>query len=79
MQVRVRALVKAHPSLVQSGGLMRGAADPFVIALAQERGFAVVTAERSKPSKPRIPDVCALLKVPCMTLVEMFRQEKWAF
>jgi Zn-dependent peptidase ImmA (M78 family) len=56
---------------------MRGAADPFVIALAQVKSLTVVTAERSKPAKPRIPDVCKTLSIPCFTLLELFREEGW--
>ncbi|HMQ17426.1 MAG TPA: DUF4411 family protein [Phycisphaerae bacterium] len=48
-----------------------------MIALAQEQKLTVLTAEKSKPTKPRIPDVCDALGVPCITLVEMFRTERW--
>lgn len=70
-------IINRFPSLTKTSSVMRGSADPFVIALAQARNLTVVTAEKSKPSKPRIPDVCATLDVPCITLVEMFRKEGW--
>ena len=47
-----------------------GQADPFVIALAAEWDWTVVTAERSKPTKPKIPDACRELGIPCITLRE---------
>ncbi len=59
----------------------RSAADPFVIALAQIEGCAVVTGERSTGNlnRPNIPDVCAELKIPSMTLLQMIRHEGWTF
>jgi hypothetical protein len=56
---------------------MPDAADPFVIALVAERGLAIVTGKRRKPTKPRIPDVRRALGISCMTLVELFRREGW--
>lgn len=70
-------IINRFPSLTNTKTVMSGSADPFVIALAQARELTVVTSEKSKPSKPRIPDVCKVLGVPCITLVEMFRKEGW--
>ena len=70
-------IINRFPTLTNTNTTMSGAADPFVIALAQVRGLTVVTAETSKPTKPKIPDACEALAVPCITLVEMFRQEGW--
>jgi hypothetical protein len=69
-------VINQFPSLVDPEKL-RGTADPFVIALAAERNLTVVTAEKPKPSKPKIPDVCQALKVPCISLIELFRRERW--
>lgn len=77
VQGRAAPIINRFPTLTQSGGVMRGAADPFVIALAADRGLTVVTAERSKPSKPRISDACRALGIRCATLVELFRVEGW--
>jgi len=77
IQGRANPIINRFPSLTNTKSVMRGAADPFVIALAQERNLTVVTAESPKPTKPRIPDVCASLGVPCITLVELFRREGW--
>ncbi len=60
-------------------------ADRYVIAVAKNRGCAVVTHETSAQSKrnPRrthyIPDVCAELSIECLTFVELMRKEKWSF
>lgn len=77
LQVRVIEINNQFSSLTDTPTVMRGAADPFVIALAAERNLAVVTAERSKPTRPRIPDVCRALGIECITLVELFRREDW--
>ncbi len=45
IQVRVQAIVAQFPKLVGPGPT-QSYADPFVIALAQLRGFAVVTSEQ---------------------------------
>ena len=51
-------------------------ADPWVIAEAECRGWAVVTQEK----KPKmIPKVCGDRGVPCMNLLEMIRREGWRF
>lgn len=57
-----------------------GAADPFVIALAQEHGLTVVTSEnQGSDDHPKIPRVCSWLTVPCVNGVELFRAEGWTF
>ncbi len=57
----------------------RSVADPMVIALAQVRGAAVVTYEVSAPKRIKIPDVCRGLNVPCISVLEMMRRERWRF
>jgi len=58
-------------------------ADPYVIALAQQRGGIVVTqetpaAEKNRPRRTHfIPDVCRELGIPCISLLGMMRREKW--
>lgn len=78
IQVRVQVIVTQFPNLVGPGPT-QSYADPFVIALAQLRGFAVVTSEQrtNNRAKPKIPDVCIALSVPYMNLIEMFRQQGW--
>jgi hypothetical protein len=78
VQRRVVRIQRQFPSLVKIDKT-RPDADPFVIALAQEHNQTVVTYEVSKPSKPRMPDVCQKLSIPCITLVELFRREGWQF
>jgi len=80
IQVEVSQILGAHPRLVDNRK-NRSKADPFVIALAKVKGFAVVTGE--KPSgnleKPRIPDVCDALApaVPYTSLLGLFRKQGW--
>lgn len=59
----------------------RSGADPFVIALAMVESCTVVTGERASGSldRPNIPDVCAKLKVPCVSLLQLIRAEGWTF
>jgi len=77
----VRDVLKDHRRLLDTRK-GRSGADPFVIALAVVRGCAVVTLEgksRSPDKKPNIPDVCEVLGVPCLSLLQMIEQEQWVF
>lgn len=78
IQAGVTGIVTQFPRLVGPAPT-QSHADPFVIALAQQRGFTVVTSEQrsNNPHKPMIPDVCVALNIPCMNLLGMFRQQGW--
>lgn len=78
IQEKVIDILTTHPNLVEiSSG--RSAADPFVIALAELNSCTVITGEISKPSKPRIPDVCIARSVNWGNLLYLIKQEKWTF
>lgn len=80
------SIVVRFPALVDPGA-QRTQADPFLIALARMRGLSVVTQEtlaagKKRPRRQRgtfIPDVCAALNVPCITLLEMMQRDAWTF
>jgi hypothetical protein len=58
----------------------RNGADPFVIATAQVRGLTVVTEEKGgTDTKPKIPSVCAALRVPCINVLSFIRDQGWSF
>jgi len=80
IQEAAAAILKQFPKLVDTR-TDRMSADPFVIALAQVQGCAVVTGERPTNSlqKPNIPDVCRALNIPCLSMMELFRSERWVF
>ncbi|MFI9811396.1 DUF4411 family protein [Saccharothrix variisporea] len=80
IQKATRQILSAHPKLMGKGG-GRNEADPFVIALACARKGVVVTEETRSGNldKPRIPDVCDALGVPCLNLVEFSREQRWTF
>jgi hypothetical protein len=79
IQILVSQIMTDHPRLVDTR-TNRSAADPFVVALAQQRTCAVVTDETptGSTSKPNIPDVCAALGIRFMRLVDVFREQGWA-
>lgn len=57
-------------------------ADPFLIALAKSRGWAVVTSEKPRAdpnARPKIPDVCKSYGIKCISLVEFFRELGWKY
>ncbi len=78
IQTVVAGILAAHQRLVDERK-NRSKGDPFVIALAKMRGFAVVTAEKASGNlqKPKIPDVCLVMNIKCITLLDLFRQQGW--
>ena len=80
IQARVRAIYANWPREVDFARFLTGA-DPFVIAHAQERGFAVVTGENgsNNPDAPKIPDACKQYEVRCVRLIDMIEELGWEF
>jgi hypothetical protein len=77
--IEARAILNDHPQLTMPG-TGRGAADPFVIAVAAIRGCPVVTEERGgSAAKPRIPYVCNQRQVQVMDMLGVIRSEGWTF
>ena len=80
IQRAVAEILSNHPRLVDTRK-NRSGADPFVIALAKVNGCLVVTGERPTNSvdRPNIPDVCSALGIRSLSLLELIREEQWAF
>lgn len=76
----VKRILKEFPSLIDARKTVADA-DPFVIALAWEKGWKVVSSEEPAgvSTRKRIPDVCAHYRIRCLTLLEFFRDRKWDF
>jgi Domain of unknown function (DUF4411) len=57
----------------------RSGGDPFVIAVAITGGHTVITGENAtgKLDAPRIPDVCKELQIPCIKMLDFFREQRW--
>jgi hypothetical protein len=84
----VKEILKKYPSLIKKG--KRYAADPWVIALAIEMIRSpqttlvevkriVVTEEKIRGNKVRIPYVCQDYTVEAIDILDMFRTEGWKF
>ena len=60
---------------------LKSNADPFLIAAAQKHKLTVVCHEKlmKQNEKPRVPNLCQELGVPCITLLEMIQQNNWVF
>lgn len=64
-------IINRYPRLIDSGK-HRSMADPWVIALAKLRNYAVVTYEGpGSLQRPKIPDVCKNLGVACISVSDM--------
>ena len=81
VQTAATAILADHGGLVDPTATDPVDADPFVIALAQVNGAAVITSEMwsDSPIKPHIPNVCRALGIPRMDLLEFFEAEGWEF
>lgn len=84
----VRDILKKYPALVKSDTEFD--ADPWVIALAVELSQSaqrtlfevkriVVTEEKLRGNKVKIPYVCQEFKIESMDIIDMFRAEGWKF
>lgn len=80
IQQSATQILSVHGRLVSQGG-NRSGADAFVIALAMVNNGMVVTEETATGNlaKPRIPDVCGDLGVPCVNLMEYIEAQGWTF
>lgn len=78
IEAEVIRLMARFPRLVDTKK-GRSGGDPFVIALAIVGGHSVITGEHAtgKLDVPRIPDVCKELGVPCLRILDFFREQKW--
>jgi len=78
LQSHMGGIMSAYPRLVDTRK-NRSGCDPWVIALAKSRGFAVVTGEKPTGSlvRPKIPDVCKDLNLPCIGIIDFFRRQGW--
>ena len=85
----VKEILKKYPSLAKSESEEINA-DPFVIALAVTlnngpqkklftKGKLIVTEEKSRGNRIRIPFVCQDYKIDCIDILEMCRAEGWKF
>lgn len=76
---QVGIVLKDFPQLVDTKKTTPDA-DPFVIALARSRGWAIITSETPNPGgRPHIPDVCKRYNVRWISLMEFFREKGWKY
>ena len=79
-QMREVMLIANRFPLFVNNPKVKNRADPFVIALAKERGCIVVTEERpGSPDSPKIPFVCDHFRVPHIRFLDIVRREGWRF
>lgn len=80
IQLAVIEILRDHKKLIDTRK-NRSGADPFVIALAKVEGCGVVTGEKptNRPERPKIPDVCRAIVIPCINILQLCREQKWVF
>lgn len=80
IQLAVRAMLRRFPRIIDSRR-NRSGSDPWVIALAQVEDLTVITFEGRTHNldKPRIPDICDELRIRCINVHELIREQGWLF
>ncbi len=76
----VLELQSAIPKLAEAAARRTrpGFGDPFVVALAEVRGWTAVTDEGlGKEGSPQIPRMCATRGVRCINLIGLFDEQNW--
>ncbi len=72
-----KKIANRHDGLVDTSRTIPQA-DPFVIALAKQLKWSVVTSERTRGfGAVNIPSVCRHESVPCLSLLQLFATEGW--
>jgi len=79
VQLAAKDVLASYPWLLKNVP-GKSPADPFVIALAKDRGLIVITEEgRGGLKKPQIPFVCEALGLRCINLLGLLDEEDWVF
>ena len=75
-----KSIIQNYKRLIDERNIRSGA-DPWVIALAKVESYAVITDEKptGNLNKPNIPDVCYALNIPCINMLQLFKEQKWKF
>lgn len=82
VQQEVKKIVNRWPTFIPEISPDGAWADPYVIALATVRRAVVVTAEKpvgANARRPKIPNVCYALNIPCTDLLGLLRSQGWNF
>jgi hypothetical protein len=76
IQTQASKILSTHDNLIDLKKRKSGA-DPFIIATAVVISGTVVTEEKPSggPQKVKIPDVCKAYKAPCITILELLREQ----
>lgn len=75
VQKNAKKILASHSNLLDLRK-RKSSADAFIIALAMNLGFTVVTEELPSggPQKSKIPDVCDAYNIRCINLLQMLRE-----
>lgn len=78
IQIAGAKVLANFPRLVGEKKL-RTSADPWVIAVASIESIKIVTEEKPTGStdRPHIPDVCKVMGIETISLLDLIRAEKW--
>lgn len=77
----VSDILSKHKELIKKKNILSGEpdADPFLIAVAKNRNFKLITEEKYTPNAHKIPNVCEELEIKWITLKEFMIERGWNF
>ncbi len=78
IQQEAKNIVNKYPSILDYKRAKSGA-DPFIIAMAKTNNHILVTEETlsGNPLPKKIPDICKLLNIPCIDLLNVIKRENF--
>lgn len=77
----VSDILSKHKELIKKKNILSGEADadPFLIAVAKNRNYKLITEEKHTPNAHKIPNVCEELGIKCIALKEFMIEQGWKF
>jgi len=77
----VSEILIKHKELIKKKSILSGEpdADPFLIAVAKNRNFKLITEEKYTPNAHKIPNVCEEMGIKCITLKDFMIEQGWKF
>lgn len=84
VRLNYQRLIERYPDWGVRGDEEHEQGDPWLVAYAMDRGYYIVTNEKPRAaqrgrrrSRTKIPDVCAIQSIPCMTFKDLAHLQGW--
>ena len=77
----VSDILSKHKELIKKKNILSGSpdADPFLIAVARNRNYKLITEEKLTPNAHKIPNICMEMGVEFLSLKDFMIELGWKF